>query len=357
MGRRGKPFCLALVRVLLKLFFILSFPDHNMTTKSSLPRPKRHLCAALATLLGVFLITRTARAGGPYIFLMSFGDTGAGMTADRVKGIFDQLFMTVEKKTSIKIKGEIIPSANNKHYSFIIDDILARMKVGKGQVTLLSPGEYHRAGRRGHQVKLWMSMTVNMQKLSQFCVYTKAGGPIKSLKDLKGKAFAGMDEYVAVRTLFAKEGVNEPLWKFFGSIPLKDSSSENFEAILSGKLAGMAQSAFGYKFLVQQNPKFKGVRPFKCLDQYPNQLIVTVPSVNPADSNTLTSVLVNAHRDPEFRSAKWFFLAINGAFFPADASLLAGFQQLMKDATAKGYVKEEDEWFTKVLPVMYKQQK
>lgn len=328
-----------------------------MTSKSHRLLLKRWFPAALAALLGVCLLTRNARAGGPYIFLMGFGDTGAGMTTDRVKGIFDQMFMTVEKKTGIKIKGEIIPSANNKHYSFIIDDILARMKAGKGQVTLLSPGEYHRAIRRGHQVKLWMSMTVNMQKLSQYCVYTKAGGPIKSLKDFKGKPFAGMDEYVAVRTLFAREGVNEPLWKFFGSIALKDSSAENFESILSGKLAGLAQSAFGYKFLVQQNPKFKGVRPFKCLDQYPNQLVVTVPSVNPTDSNTLRAVLINAHRDPEFRSAKWFFLAINGAFFPADASLLAGFQQMMKDATAKGYIKEEEEWFNKVLPMMYKQQK
>ena len=110
-----------------------------------------------------------------------------------------------------------------KEYSYpkgdkVAMDLVREVKAGNGDFTYVNAIEYLLDKKEIDKV-MSPSFTILMlnKNHTDVCAYVRADAPCKSVKDLQGETWGGV-ETMPTRLLMYRDGVNKPLASFFGEV-------------------------------------------------------------------------------------------------------------------------------------------
>ena len=315
------------------------------------------------TALGLTCALALAQGGAAraetYRMVIGTAKDMSGVSKDSLTQSLQSLFDIVKKKTGIEVKLEYVGAyadTTKRKYggSFVNEEILRRFKAGTGDFAFWGPDSLHKAEMAGLKLLPLASFTVNHKKLGEECIYVKKGGLYQKAADLKGKKINNATAYLEVRQALFNAGVNMPLDKFFGEFQFNSNWSASMDEVLAGKLDAVYLGYSLYYFSMKQKPVYRNLVPIACTNNYPMMMLVMRPGLDQKKFDNVKMILANAHRDPEFRPFKWFFMAINGEFFTVPPDYLDGYRKMLQAAAARGWLKEQQAWDNGGMTALWK---
>ncbi len=313
-----------------------------------------------ALALALCLNTSSVRAGELLRFLAPASTDSAGVSKNRINDTLKKLFEVLKVKTGIEVQLAPLPGFAEAYgkkvfdMKFTVDTQVQLLKQNKVELVFLSPEDW-----AAHPDLKALSIprqtwTVVGQKYGKECIYVSPKSGLKTLKELKGKTFNNPRDYLTIRMIMAKNGVDMPLNKFFSGFAFEGDAEKGAQMLLAGKVDAVHINHMMFYFLKNMNPALSKLTPVACLDNMPfYHIAARRQGVNQALLDRLDQVLGLAHKDPSFTAIKWFFLAFKGNFIKIGPEYFAGYQKMVDEAAKKGWVKESHTWRNQVAQPLY----
>ncbi|MFA6449983.1 MAG: PhnD/SsuA/transferrin family substrate-binding protein [bacterium] len=192
-----------------------------------------------------------------------------------------------------------------------------------------------------------LGLLVNGKKNMNYCIYVRKEDGIKSVDQLKGKK-ATTYTYKDMRYLLYKDGIDQPLEKFFGKVTYKLGVAPEFMAdLVDKKIDAFATWDFLVDTARGADPRFKTIQPIACNEYAMNSFMIYRNDLAPDDISKLQKAALNWEKDKRFNSVKFFFVAIKGGVFipkPQDFELTYAVDKLIE---SKGWENERKTFIKK----------
>lgn len=308
--------------------------------------------------LFLLAVTLASAQAASLRFSIPTGENGVGkqQMAQTLQKIFD----VVKQKTTVELILDPVYAYTISKQKGIpghlirLAEYVSRLKANKTDIVGITAEEYFTNPSLKNLVDPGFTWSVSQQKYGNECLYVNADGPIKSVKDLKGKNITGLTSYLTVRRLLFDNRVNVPLAKFFGKFSFIDDPMQQYQALVDGKVDVFHDTFQGWYFYKSQKPAFKKVKPLVCLKNQPLVFFALRKGADHAVADKVLNYLTIAHKDPAMGAARWFFLAFNGSFFKFGMEYLADYAKFYQDAEKRGWVAEAKKWHAQDSPGYFK---
>ncbi len=321
-------------------------------------------CMAMATALwAVVAVARAAETPArmeKLIISAPLGASSMGIDHQRLADTFTRLFDAASKKTGTRVTLDILPSyelqEERGEYGNIVQvkESIKRLKEKKVDIVYMYAEDYFLHDELHGLVRPLTSWSQHKKKYGKACLFAREERGFKKAADLKGTSVNNLKDYVTVRHLLFENGVDQPLTDFFGSFQFTMNPLEALDNLVTGKVDVVYLTWQKWLLAGRQKPEYKQVAPVVCVEEQPLVVLAARKDLAPEELEVFMTVMLNAHRDRDFATLKWFFMAFDGQFFRLDDSYLKGFADMFAQAKKRGWKKEALHWFNTESPKRFK---
>jgi ABC-type nitrate/sulfonate/bicarbonate transport system substrate-binding protein len=271
----------------------------------------------------------------------------AGMETSSVGKLMIDVVNAIAKKLNLKIDVVKRPY----WYDADVPKIVANdFKSKKVDVSFLSGVDYANYLRSGHKdATPIFQLSMSKKTVYNGCLYARKG-EAKSLADLRGKKL-GTAYVRPVRLIMFKNGVNEPIEKFFGGVSFIPDAPPTamVDALEKKKIDAfyvIETSIFVAGYTAKKNLTWG---PVACTEYDASPIFIARKDVDPNMVQKLQATVINSVKDPAFAQFQFAFKMVDGRFLPFDEK---GFQKIaaVNDLVVKnGWDKEEKAFLKKYM--------
>ena len=262
--------------------------------------------------------------------------------------MIQQMGVALGKKMGCDIKSQPLVF---KYGQRLIDLVRSGVKAGKIDISYINGLEHGEALIAG-ETDLTPVFILGMQKstVEKACFFVRKG-EFKEISELRGKKFKASHPLLS-RAILYKNGIDEPLDKFFGSVGYATDSPLN--PMMEG-LANKSIDVFGtYLHTVwlagELTKKDSIVQALGCEDVESHWVFVARKDMPEQRKAQLIKAATTAHKDKEFAQFQFAFTMINGHFMPVDEKAIKINKEYASMVKKGGWRKEEAEFFKKYHP-------
>lgn len=266
--------------------------------------------------------------------------------------MLNKVLEQIAKKLNVRFKLETYEN---------IDDIIKGLKDKRIDISLLTLFDYLYAKSKGAKIKPFLSYNVKSSIDNSYCIYVRKDADVKSLKDLQNKPFAApwlRGEWVFIRMLLQKEGIDLPVDKFFSKlVSIPEPVSASYSLITTGIDGfGTTDDMFMIVFISVPTSK-KKVAKLICTEPLTTGVFVAQADTNKEFLERFKNIAINVHKDPDFKDYKSLWTMLKGRFIlPADETNYEKFNSILENAQKNGWIKEYNDWLAKNPPPTLKKQ-
>ncbi|MEW6202138.1 MAG: PhnD/SsuA/transferrin family substrate-binding protein [bacterium] len=275
----------------------------------------------------------------------TFSIHGIGVTMDGIKQIGEQLIKTVEKKTGLVFKYEMVGSPEDG-INVALDKVVERLKKG-GDFSWLDYPHYLEAQKQNVPVEPVALLTVGGKLTQKMCLYVKKDSHFKTIKDLRGTRITGgyLLDWVSLRTLLYDNKINERPDKFFGKLIPASSYLTSFSGVYGGHIDTFILSEAVYNVVKTYKPEFINIIPLVCTDAASVSLFpVHRKTVQPEVVKKFKQILYNAPLDPEMGMIAPILKSTGIVFVEATPDVMKKLHDSYNTMLKRGWVKEAEEY-------------
>lgn len=268
-----------------------------------------------------------------------------GLEETKIIDMFEKMGVILGKKMGCEFRVEPLPYEYNQRKDELV---IKWFNEGRGDIAYISGielSEYQKKGRRGI-VPLFI-LGMDKSTIKAICFYTRKG-EFSKVSDLRGRTWYGGQPVVA-RYLLYKNKIDEPIDKFFGTVgfetespifPLVEKLNKKEIDVFSCYESTMMLSG-------QLGKKDSVIEPLDCAGFESHWVFVARADMPTEDLQQFRSLMLGAHKDPDFAQFGFFFKMANGHFMKFDRET-----QKFNDAQAdlikkQGWRKEEAAFYKK----------
>lgn len=303
------------------------------------------VCLALAVLL--FPAMAQSKVKEEYVFGMHF-ESNAGMGSAQIFDIANAFFKVAAGEFGYQWSLRKYPSFDETSEAFLKGEIDA---------AFLWPSDVAQILEGGGAIYPWATFTFAGRRRAAYCLWQRVEDATDSLADIRGKTLLRHDydyfNIIELRDYLAGNGMDEPLWKTFGSIIIVPSMNSAFMALAMGKADYYWTSDDNdvlLKFIV---PGLAGkVKHNFCTDRVFARGIVAFnrKTVAAADREKYSKSLVDAinnfdryaEKHPALKSVKQYMKAAKMQLAPAGENEYDYELKLYSRAEKNGWLKEAE---------------
>lgn len=285
--------------------------------------------AAAATV-----VLHAAKAERTYTLGVFTASEGAGMES-QYKTMFDDLAAILTKEKLIRAK------------IVTYDDLGKFLKAAeKGELDFTScfgtDNNYKLASDYGYRPVVAMSI-FNRKKV-QYCIYTKTGGPVQKLEDLKGAKTAISRESSMGAYFIARKIIGAPPEKHM-KLVLSPNSHASITALSLDSVDALITYQWYIDFFKMSNPTMvKGFRELACGEKLVFPPVMRSPKVPEDVVAVVRDMMVNIDRNEAFKKYRPLLRTSKISFFKASEEEYAPAVKLFEDAYRMGWNKDYAAW-------------
>jgi ABC-type phosphate/phosphonate transport system substrate-binding protein len=264
-----------------------------------------------------------------------------GLSMGSLSRLMDDFTKVMSAKLNVKF--------TMKEYSYpkgykVSMDLLQQAKAGKADFLYMDSIEYLLNKKEIDKV-LTPYFTILMLKKNQtdVCAYVKKDSPYKSMKDLKGKTWGGV-ETLPARYLMYMDGVKTPMAKFFGKLKYVNDAdiTKPLDAIIAGDIDVYVTSSFIVEMAKGAKDVYrKDMRELSC-ETYEHNWIFFHKNDVPEDmAKKVKTALLRAHKDKDFAQFQFLLKAIQGNFADFEFKNMGHTAKVAKLIVDNGWLDEE----------------
>ena len=284
---------------------------------------RKAAAAAAVLLLAVFVSARglaQESKSRKYIFQVPMVK---GLSMGSMSQSFNSYMNAMSNLLGIKVEYQEYQFQKGTHPA---DDILKMVKAGKVDFTYLYASEYVMIKDEVDKVMTpFLTITMLKKRQTGVCAYVKKDAPYEKLSDLKGKKWGGT-ETMRTRFLLHREGIDEPLAKFFGSMTYIDDGDirKPLDEVIDGKIDVYTAYELLASMLKSNNRKYVDeLKQVGCGDFEHNWIFFYKNDVPKDIVGMVGRSMLQAHKDKELVHFKLLLTAIKGNFEKYDPKDLA----------------------------------
>jgi ABC-type phosphate/phosphonate transport system substrate-binding protein len=272
-----------------------------------------------------------------------------GLSVKAVPKMMDDFTKVISKKLGIDLQMTELPYYKGTKAA---QGILKSVKSGKTDFTYIGAMEYldNKSAIDAEMIPFF-TLTMMKKKYSVACAYVKKDSTYKNMKDLRGKRWGGT-ETVPVRVLMYKDGVNEPMSKFFGSMSFVDDANvtKPLDKLLNNQLDVYVTMSYIVDMMKAANKDYATkLRELSCLEYEHNWIFFYKKGTPPDIVNGLKNSMLNVHKDQAFAQFRFILTAIQGNFVDFDPKDLDNTKKIYKFAKENGWFDEEKAFVSKTV--------
>ncbi|MFH1537443.1 MAG: hypothetical protein ABIH66_00695 [bacterium] len=268
-----------------------------------------------------------------------------GLEETKIVDMFGKMGTVLGKKMGCEFKVEPLPYEYNQRKDELVIKWFNEGKADIAYISGIELSEYQKKGRRG-LVPLFI-LGMEKSAIKGVCFYTRKG-EFSKVSELRGKTWFGGQPVVA-RLLLYKNDIDEPIDKFFGAVGF-ETESPIFPLV--EKLKKKEIDVFScYKSTMMLSgelaKKDSVIKPLSCAGYESNWVFVARADMPPGHMQQFRSLMLGAHKDPDFAQFGFFFQTARGHFMPLDKETQE-FNDAQADLIKKqGWRKEEEAFYKK----------
>lgn len=263
-----------------------------------------------------------------------------GMEKTKIIDIFKNIVDTLSEK----IDGEAVPNVFAYDYDEnVYEAVYDNIESGDSDIIFWMGHEYaeYMEGREDTLVPLF-SLTMMGQTLINNCIYARPG-EVEDVSQLRGKRWAGTRVAPTRYTLY-KEGIDEPLDEFFGSVEFRSDSP------ITNIIEGLENNEYDVFTTYDTYIGISGLdtkkdKPFEPVVCHTYDYTWTFMASKRLPHDFLEkyrSIMLRSHKDPDFAKFRFAFKMIEGRFIPVQHEDMEKIYEIYKLKKEKGWDKENE---------------
>jgi len=209
----------------------------------------------------------------------------------------------------------------------------------------ISGNDYYQLIASGYD-KLAPAAQISFKKKTtdQACLFTRAADGISDVNGLKGKTWGGSYFYMGTRFILYKNGVDQPLKRFFGKIVFEQNDYwlNMADELLAGKFDVFSGSGEEEMMGRARDKKYAAIKTLACVPFRSTHMIVfNKENLSKEKMDQLRGLLLNAHKDKDWGTFQFIFSIIQGHFVPFDEEAFKVSKEFVDMSASRGWLKEE----------------
>ena len=283
-----------------------------------------------------------------YVFLIPVIE---GLSMGSLGKIMKDLEKVLSKKMEVDFKVEELKYTKGEKPG---DRVLAKMKKGDADFTYFSGIEYVQNKKAiDKEMDPLFTITMLKKKYSQVCAFVRKDAGYKSVKDLKGENWGGVDT-MPTRYILYKNGIKKTsMSKFFDDVKFVDDSNvaDALDQLLKKKIDVYVGLRYIVNMAMSGNKEYsKNIDILGDCEKYEhNWIFFASEDVSKSTAKKFKKVMLNAHRDREFQQFQFIMQAIQGKFVKYSSKDLKTTKTIAKLIKKYDWDKEEEKFHKKHL--------
>lgn len=299
--------------------------------------------------VAAFLLFAAAALAADYTLLMPMHISKSakgeqGDIKDSASGILSKICDILSAKTGDNYTCKVISKPNDTMFAEKKrKQFIKNIEDEKFTAIYLSSNDYYQLVSSGYDRLVPVAALSFFKKnYDQVCFYTREADKIEQIEQLRGKKWAGSFFYTGARYILFKNGIDEPLDKFFGKISVEtdDFWTNSAERLINGEIDVFTGSIEEETLGRLKDKKFKAIKRQFCVIHRSTHLIAFNKSVPPEKIQKMRGILLNAHKDKDFQQFWFIFSAIQGHFIPFEEEAFKYTKEFVDTYEQRGWLKE-----------------
>lgn len=273
-----------------------------------------------------------------YQLIVRFGVSFAGVSAAQIDALYDKVSQIVMKKTGIKI--EFVTAEDS-------DEIIERLKSGEVQMASLESQVYIDAIESNVPIRPVLNFTIKKKQYTPICIFVRKDSPeAEGLESLRGKRLTlyGSWDWAYLQKYLVDNGIEENVTDYFSKVLFGTNAQSELYSLVFKKADVMVASESSFIMESRLDKRFKKIMKLECMGDYPNGPTVVRTDVDEEDVETLSKMLLNAHKDKDFKEFHMYFIAGEGHFTRVNAEYYEPFQERIAAAREAGWFEDYEKW-------------
>ncbi len=266
-----------------------------------------------------------------------------GMEKTSMVDLFTDIVNTVSGKMDVKAIPNIFTYEHDDDVAKIVMD---NVESGDSDIIFWTGQDYSEYLDTGKDTLVPLfSLTMMGKTIVDSCIYARKG-EIKNISELRGKRWAGT-RVSPTRYLLYKEGIDEPVDKFFGSVQFKSDSP--ITNIVEGLENNEYDAFTSYDTYIgisgMDTKKDKPFEPVVC-HEYDNTWTFMASKRLPHEfMEKYRKIMLKSYKDPDFAKFKFAFNMIRGRFIPVKNDEVQRIKKIYDLRIEKGWDREDKKFW------------
>lgn len=269
----------------------------------------------------------------------------SGMEESSIADLLEQLVEHVGIVLEKDMKAEMLVY---EYGTDVAELVVEKVESGEVDVSFLLGTEYAAYQDSGKDILMPLfSLSMSGQTIMPTCLFA-AKGRYESVEDLRGLRWGGV--YIKpTRYLLYKEGIDEPVDKFFSDVEFV--SDMPVTGLIDGFENGDYDVFNTYDVTVRvagfMNKKDISFEPVSCVDYNHSWVFVYRKDLDPDVMNEFRDLMLGADKDNRFAKFQFAFKMIQGRFLPLDMEEINEVVEIYEFEKKQGWNEEEEKYFEK----------
>jgi len=270
---------------------------------------RKHAAAILiAMVLGAILVPAFAYAE-TYTIVMPGTVSISGKSRNQMDTFIEEVAKALSSATGEQFKVDSTSLAEEDFMKYALSNMINKKYAAAG-----FSGEWYAKLPPAMREKFppLFGITINGKKDENYCFYVRKGDGIKSVDQLRGKTLSTY-VYTDARYTLYKNGIDEPLNKFFGKVKYDLTVAPVLmQQLVEKDIDAFLTADFQVDTSRGVDPRFKDIVPIGCKEYVVTPFLIYRNDIDPAIVSKLQTAIKAWKKDPLFKSIKIFMVAIKG---------------------------------------------